>query len=313
MKLEHPFKIYKNLSSIVRYRNNRRITSSLCAKIFRGEACMIDYAKKLLEESPFLAGKIGGAELMALEFMDHKIKLNWPRGWSWERPVRRLHNNAGFFPIEKKAFLKWHELMADAIASTDFLCNWQTDPFLRLYENKLIESLAPESKSIKHDMLSRLILPTIAPFRWLVVSPFVKTMKKQVIHLKDIHDPEGKNSIDWDYIARTCQFVRCPFQSHLEPSPYASWEDGLEKLTMEVSSKDFDLALIGAGAWSLPLGSRIKKMGGSAIHLGGEMQLFFGIRGKRWANGSIYNSAWANSDPEDTPKNANRVEDGCYW
>ena len=71
------------------------------------------------------------------------------------------------------------------------------------------------------------------------------------------------------------QFVRCPFQSHLEPSPYASWGDGLEKLSKEISLKDFDLALIGAGVWSLPLATKMKQMGKSAIHLGGEMQLLF--------------------------------------
>ena len=90
-------------------------------------------------------------------------------------------------------------------------------------------------------------------------------------------------------------------------------EDGLEKLATEVASKDFDVALIGAGAWSLPLGRRIKEMGKSAIHMGGEMQLLFGIKGKRWEYAMIYNSAWVNSDPDETPKDANRVEDGCYW
>jgi hypothetical protein len=54
-------------------------------------------------------------------------------------------------------------------------------------------------------------------------------------------------------------------------------------------------------------------MGKSAIHLGGEMQLLFGIKGKRWENSNIYNSAWTRPDPEDTPINANSIEDGCYW
>ena len=62
----------------------------------------------------------------------------------------------------------------------------------------------------------------------------------------------------------------------------SDWEDGLEKLATEVASKEFYLALIGAGAWSLPLGRRIKQMGKCEIHMGGEMQLLFGIKGKRW-------------------------------
>jgi hypothetical protein len=305
--------IYRDFSAFIRLRNNRRITFGLQNKTFRNQASMQDYAKKLLEKTPFLAGKIGGAELMALEFMDHKIMLNWPAGWSWERPAGRLYNNAGFFPIDKDAFLSWHALMTESIAITDFLCEWQTDPFLRIYETNLIQFLAPRSKSIPLEMLCRGILPTLAPFRLLIISPFVKTMQKQLPRMNKINDPDEKLAIDWGHLEKTLQFIRCPFQSHLEPSPYASWEDGLEKLTKEVSLKDFDIALIGAGAWSLPLGSRIKKMGKSAIHMGGEMQLLFGIKGKRWAQTTTYNSNWVTADPDETPRNRNKVEDGCYW
>jgi hypothetical protein len=99
----------------------------------------------------------------------------------------------------------------------------------------------------------------------------------------------------------------------LEPTPYDSWEDGLEKLATEIASKEFDVALIGAGAWSLPLGGRIKQMGKSAIHMGGEMQLLFGIKGKRWEDRNIYNDSWIRPFAEDTPTEVNRVEDGCYW
>ena len=203
--------------------------------------------------------------------------------------------------------------MRQSIAATDFLCAWQNDPFLKEYENALIQSLAPKSCSIPMRMLGRDILPIIASSRWLVISPFMKTMQRQITRMKQINDPDGKFEIDWDHIVKTCKFMRCPFQSHLEPSPFASWEDGLDKLTAEVASREFDVALIGAGAWSLPLGRRIKQMGKSAIHLGGELQLLFGIQGKRWEYPSIYNSAWVNSDPEETPKDKNRVEDGCYW
>ena len=162
-------------------------------------------------------------------------------------------------------------------------------------------------------LLGRDILQFIATYRWVVISPFVKTMQKQLPRMQKVNDPTGKWDIAWDHLEKTCQFVRCPFQSHLEPSPYASWEEGLEKLTKEVSAKDFDLALIGAGAWSLPLGNRIKRMGKSAIHMGGEMQLLFGIKGKRWANTVMYNSSWVTADPDERPINRNSVEDGCYW
>jgi hypothetical protein len=131
--------------------------------------------------------------------------------------------------------------------------------------------------------------------------------------MKEIHDPKRKATIDGDHIMKTCQTVLCPIQSHLEPSPFVSWADALDTLATEAASREFDATLIEAGSWSLPLGRRVKQMGKSAIHLGGEMQLLFGIKGKRWVNYNIYNSAWVNADPEETPEDTNRVEDGCYW
>jgi hypothetical protein len=222
-------------------------------------------------------------------------------------------NNAGFFPLEKKAFERWHETMVQAVRSMDFLSAWQTDPFLQSYEGHLIADLAPSSMDIAIENLGRPILSDLLPFRWLVVSPFVLSIRRQLPHLRKVHDPQRRREGDWSYPAATCQLVRCPFQSHLESSPYRSWQEGLERLGAEISALEFDVALIGAGAWSLPLAARIKAMGRGAIHLGGETQLLFGIKGKRWENYGIFHEAWISADPSEMPAHRNRVEDGCYW
>lgn len=304
---------YRNLTARLRRLNNRRISQRIKNNLSSMTACLSDLVIMIKKGVPFNAGKVGGAELMALEYADHWIQPNWPKQWSWHRPATRLSNNAGFFPIDRKMFYRWRKIMSDAISDTDFLCLWQTDPFLKEYEIKLISSLAPNCRIIPMQSLGRSILSSIAPFHWLVVSPFVKTMKHQLPYLRQVHDLNGEVSIDWMHISKTCQFVRCPFQSHLESSPYECWEEGLEKLASEVTSKEFDVALIGAGAWSLPLGRRIKQMGKCAIHMGGEMQLLFGIKGKRWEDRNIYNESWIRPIAEDTPTDVNRVEDGCYW
>jgi glycerol-3-phosphate dehydrogenase len=48
------------------------------------------------------------------------------------------------------------------------------------------------------------------------------------------------------------------------------------------TKKDYDVALIGCGAYGLPLASHVKRKGKQSIHLGGGLQLLFGIKGKRW-------------------------------
>jgi len=306
-------KTNKKMGLKLRILNNKLLDRSLIEIHERDLATLEELRQRLFQKTPFLAGKIGGAELLALEYLDHRLKFKWPKGWSWRSPASRLYNNAGFFPIQSGPFMRWNQEMRQSIAATNFLCAWQNDPFLKGYESAVIQSLAPQSCAIPLSLLGRDILPVIATSRWLVISPFVKTMQRQLPRMKQINDPDGKLEIDWDHFVKTCKFVRCPFQSHLEASPFASWEDGLDKLAVEVASMEFDVALIGAGAWSLPLGRRIKQMGKSAIHMGGEVQLLFGIQGKRWEYAYIYNSAWVRPDLEETPEDANRVEDGCYW
>ena len=51
---------------------------------------------------------------------------------------------------------------------------------------------------------------------------------------------------------------------------------------------EFDVAIIGCGAYGFPLANEIKKMGKVAIHLAGATQLMFGIVGKRWEEEYIY-------------------------
>lgn len=43
---------------------------------------------------------------------------------------------------------------------------------------------------------------------------------------------------------------------------------------------NFDTAIIGCGAYGMPLAAQIKNAGRQAIHLGGAVQLLFGIKGE---------------------------------
>ena len=91
--------------------------------------------------------------------------------------------------------------------------------------------------------------------------------------------------------------------------------------TMQEAMKiDFDVAIIGCGAYGFPLAAKLKLAGKQAIHLAGATQLLFGIKGKRWEeNGAFayvqkfFNDAWVYPSDEDKPKEAAKVENGCYW
>lgn len=71
---------------------------------------------------------------------------------------------------------------------------------------------------------------------------------------------------------------------------------GARKNAIRYPKIDFDIALIGCGAYGMPLASFIKGMGKQAVHLAGWTQILFGIKGKRWDDlpyvSKFYNNAW---------------------
>jgi hypothetical protein len=84
-----------------------------------------------------------------------------------------------------------------------------------------------------------------------------------------------------------------------------------------MESFEFDVVLISAGAYALPLAHHAKKMGKIGITCGGELQLFFGVIGKRWENmekvTKYQNEYWIRPSESERPANWREIENGCYW
>ena len=78
---------------------------------------------------------------------------------------------------------------------------------------------------------------------------------------------------------------------------------------------DFDILLVGAGAYGSFLAIKAKQMGKQAIQTGGATMTLFGLIGKRWEN-RPYVKKWVNSawiHPYTKPEGYEKVEGGCYW
>ena len=101
------------------------------------------------------------------------------------------------------------------------------------------------------------------------------------------------------------------------PVGFDSWFDALDWMKQEISKKDFDIALLGCGAYAFPLAAHIKRKGKKAIHMGGILQFLFGIKGKRYIEipetAKYINEFFVSPSDTDRPKLAEKVEGGCYW
>ena len=130
----------------------------------------------------------------------------------------------------------------------------------------------------------------------LAISPFTDSIKSQHSRRTDI----WKSNPKWRPTT-SCGPSRRPWPPLSTASPYPDWKTGLDDMRSQMDTIDFDLAIIGAGAWSLPLAVHAKRLGKVGIHLGGPTQLMFGIRGGRWKtmadHSQCFNRAWIRPGP----------------
>ncbi len=146
----------------------------------------------------------------------------------------------------------------------------------------------------------------------LVVYPFEDSIKNQYA----IHNKLFANK---DILPDFELITFKPVQSIAgnKPDKFETWFEALEFMKDKISDIDFDIAIIGAGAYGLPLAAHVKRIGKKAIQLGGATQILFGIKGIRWESipliSVLFNEHWINPLPAERPDGYKKIENGCYW
>ncbi len=237
----------------------------------------------------------------------------------WERHKRNvehdgLFSGAGVFPRNVNLIPSFAQIMKDACKEVDLLGVW-----FNRYEDMVIQELCDsEIKLCSLKMLAPQYDPKhpwtecLTGRKVLVVHPFVDSMRKQY-EKRDLLF-ENKNMLpDMDL-----HFLKAVQSSAGQKNPmFKNWFDALEYMYEETQKFDYEIAIIGCGAYGFPLASMMKRDGKKVLHLGGTTQLLFGIIGQRWLdnpNEKIkINDAWIHPSMEETPRNFHKVEGGCYW
>ena len=110
--------------------------------------------------------------------------------------------------------------------------------------------------------------------------------------------------------------VKSPY-CFLNNGPHANYFETLDAMFEEIKQVDFDIALLGCGAYGHMLCHRIHtELGKDAIYIGGSIQTIFGILSKRERECSNLhvNEYWITDIPEEyRPANYKQIENGCYW
>jgi hypothetical protein len=268
---------------------------------------------ELTRGRPLLVGRLGSSELACVSFY---TRWRAGRGVSppYPRELRRVMRvNAGVFPIDDRSLDRFSEVFLAAVSQVDVMGVW-----FNRNEHRIVERYCPEARLVHLEALN----PVLRKNPWstalagrtvLVVHPFAHTIESQyrTNRTRLFADPD----VLPEFTLKTIQAV----QSGAGGScAYEEWFGALDAMRRRIAGTDFDVAIIGAGAYGLPLAADVKEMGRQAVHLGGATQLLFGVRGRRWEVESeefapLFNEYWVRPSAQETPSGSEQIEGGCYW
>ena len=277
--------------------------------------------RHIISEAPLMVSRFGSIELNCiinyLDQKDRRLKYlhyiqNKTRYYEWDlRTLESMCTNAGFFPFSYNMLEEFCELMLEDMQYIDVLGSWLkeesrlADRFSNVQKIGLL-NLEPYNHN---DPWSR----GLEGKKVLVVHPFAHTIKEQYQKRKRLF---VDNRVLPEFELKVIQAVQSIAGNK---TVFDNWFEALNSMKEEIDKVDFEVAIIGCGAYGMPLAAHIKRMGKKAVHLGGATQLLFGIKGKRWEEeyydykSRLFNENWTKPYEVDVPQNFLKVEDGCYW
>ncbi len=276
--------------------------------------CDEEVNQKIVEglsgDQPFFLGRLGSVELECLCHYLYFLKRRVTKSEGYPNNVKMMMTmNAGFFPAEDSLLDQFAERYMAGLKKMDFI--WSM--WFSAFEDRLYHEFYPNKMIADYD---NTVFPYDRKNPWTTA---LKGKKVLVIH-------PFEESIRQNYEKRDKLFHNREFLPEFElitlkavqsiagnQTEYSDWFEALESMQKQIDKIDFDIALIGAGAYGLPLGEYIRGLGRKAIHIGGILQLFFGIKGKAWNRLGIYNEYWTSPRENEIPSDYKKVEAGRYW
>lgn len=307
-----------NLFAGLCYATIRKIIGreKFCRKKYNGASILKysegnDFIKNAIEKGePFAVARFGDTELRnVLYYLDRRIRKKNPYP---EYARNAIKDCSGFFPNTDENIDKFSEVLLDNLKEIDVLAVW-----FNLMEDYIYRKFGPKEQVC-------VCLDTLSPFwselpwtsalkgkKVLVIHPFTETIKMQYEKREMLFD--NHNMLP-EFELLTLKAVQTLGGQSDE---FETWFDALDYMYREAMKLDFEIAIIGCGAYGLPLTGMIKAAGKIAVHTAGVTQMLFGIKGNRWdvkpRFAALYNEHWVRPSETEKIKTADKVEGACYW
>ena len=268
-------------------------------------------------DRPHFIGRIAGVELKVAYAVLEKPHLITPRD------LLELENNAGIHTTSKESLKEYATELVHAYDACSLIGEWPTTGEVFQVTGvgqQFIQRRTPTIPKCSALSLEPYYIPptdlswmsALKGKRILVLHPFVNTFQKQVEHLRELYPSRG-----W---LEGCHFeFICPPVTLAGNHQQQDWKVHYDTCIQQLCAlPPFDIALVGAGGYGMLLSHFIfRELRSSVIYIGGALQLFFGVIGKRWFTNprvmALVNDCWTRPVKEDQPSSYQKVERGCYW
>ena len=261
---------------------------------------------------PFFIGRIAGCELKVAYYhqMGRLLEVS--------QELKELENNAGIYAPTQDSLANYTAALIKSYEHCTAIAEWDGKVFALTGEGqKFIACKTPTTPKID----ARALEPYYFADNWmaalkgkriLIIHPFSEALSKQAANFSRLFPNQP-----W--------FEDCTLQYLAPPMTLAGnhdgkpWEEHLEPFLKKISAlPEFDVALVAAGGYGMLISDYIfTNCGRSVMYIGGALQLFFGVIGKRWFDNKdilkLVNDDWIRPPPGARPQNFSKVEKGCYW
>ncbi len=293
---------YRHKRIVKEYYGNR--------KIIQGDKAQAAIVTVLECQKPCMIGRFGTNEFSTAY---HYLKnTGFKRDRDTANIINKMHINAGLFPITPEYLARFSTELFGIMNNADIVGVWNANLHGEEY---VLNICSAKALLIGINDLN----PILSQEPWtqclegkkvLIIHPFEKSIVSQYRKREKLF---SNQKILPNFQLMTLQPVQS-IAGNYEHLPFDNWFEALDHTKRAISKLDFDIALIAAGAYGMFLTEHCKIIGKKAVYMGSFLQLLFGIYGKRWLEGGTFiNEHWVRPLPEETPRNAHKVEGGCYW
>lgn len=284
-------------------------------KVCTREVLFHEISSRLKENKSFLCACMGHTEVrIAGEYLEKQFGI---RNVYSSEIKKYLLETSGFFREKEDSEEEidhYAQMTLEACAEVDILLIYASWKYYTYIANNFCSNAVFAPRAAQPYDSERKLRPWfdgLSEKKVLVVSSFSHSIE---------HQYSRKNRIckypEWelpDFELKTFQMIETQFGNN---RGYKNWFIAYNDVKERILNMDFDVAIIGAGAYGFPLSAALKKQGKMVIELCSYTTMMFGVVGQRHIDFGFkeqYGTDEWIRPMETPPEYYKKIEGGCYW